>query len=70
MLPDPDWKAEDQPGVRARTSGRGSDFPLHIFADSALEKAQFYFIPVMYHNSVFCCKNSFPLREPVYFLCI
>ena len=20
MLPDPDWKAEDQPGVRARTS--------------------------------------------------
>ena len=34
MLPDPDWKAEDQPGVRARTSGgkdnddnHGGDIP-------------------------------------------
>ena len=25
MLPDPDWKAEDQPGVRARTSGGNKD---------------------------------------------
>ena len=25
MLPDPDWKAEDQPGVRARTSGGNRD---------------------------------------------
>ena len=25
MLPDPDWKAEDQPGVRARTSGDNKD---------------------------------------------
>ena len=32
---------------------RGSDFPLQIFADSALEKAKFHFFPVRYHNSVF-----------------
>ena len=25
MLPDPDWKAEDQQGVRARTSGGNKD---------------------------------------------
>ena len=25
MLPDPDWKADDQPGVRARTSGGNKD---------------------------------------------
>ena len=25
MLPDPDWKTEDQPGVRARTSGGNKD---------------------------------------------
>ena len=25
MLPDPDWKAEDEPGVRARTSGGNKD---------------------------------------------
>ena len=33
--------------------GRGSDFPLQSFADSALEKAKFHFFPVRYHNSVF-----------------
>ena len=25
MLPDSDWKAEDQPGVRSRTSGGNKD---------------------------------------------
>ena len=25
MLPDPDWKAEDQPGIRAMTSGGNKD---------------------------------------------
>ena len=25
MLPDPDWRAEDQPRVRARTSGSNKD---------------------------------------------
>ena len=41
MLPDPDWKAEDQPGVRATTSGgyedkdndddQGSEIPAWMF---------------------------------------
>ena len=31
MLPDPDWKAEDQPGVRARTSGGNKDKDLMKF---------------------------------------
>ena len=44
MLPDPDWKAEDQPGVRARTSGgnkdkenndnQGDDIPAWMFKRS------------------------------------
>ena len=44
MLPDPDWKAEDQPGVRARTSGgnkdkdnddkQGDDIPAWMFRRS------------------------------------
>ena len=44
MLPDPDWKAEDQPGVRARTSGgnkdkdnddnQGGDIPAWMFRKS------------------------------------
>ena len=44
MLPDPDWKAEDQPGVRARTSGgnkdkdnddnQGGDIPARMFKRS------------------------------------
>ena len=44
MLPDPDWKAEDQPGVRARTSGgnkdkdndddQGGDIPAWMFKRS------------------------------------
>ena len=44
MLPDPDWKAEDQPGVRARTSGgnkdkdnddnQGGDIPAWMFRRS------------------------------------
>ena len=44
MLPDPDWKAEDQPGVRARTSGgnkdkynydnQGNDIPAWMFRRS------------------------------------
>ena len=44
MLPDPDWKAEDQPGVRARTSGgnkdkdnddnQGGDLPAWMFKRS------------------------------------
>ena len=48
MLPDPDWKAEDQPGVRARTSGgnkdkdndddQGGDIPAWMFRKSNQEK--------------------------------
>ena len=44
MLPDPDWKAEDQPGVRARTGGgnkdkdnddnQGGDIPAWMFRRS------------------------------------
>ena len=44
MLPDPDWKVEDQPGVRARTSGgnkdkdnddnQGGDIPAWMFRRS------------------------------------
>ena len=44
MLPDPEWKAEDQPGVRARTSGgnkdkdnddnQGGDIPAWMFRRS------------------------------------
>ena len=43
MLPDPDWKAEDQPGVRARTRGnkdkdnddnQGGDIPAWMFRRS------------------------------------
>ena len=43
MLSDPDWKAEDQPGVRARTSGnkdkdndddQGGDIPAWMFRKS------------------------------------
>ena len=35
MLPDPDWKAEDQPGVRARTSdNQGGDIPAWMFRKS------------------------------------
>ena len=44
MLQDPDWKAEDQPGVRARTSGgnkdkdnddnQGGDIPAWVFKRS------------------------------------
>ena len=44
MLPDPDWKAEEQPGVRARTSGgnkdkdnddnQGGDIPAWMFRRS------------------------------------
>ena len=44
MLPDPDWKAEDQSGVRARTSGgnkdknnddnQGGDIPAWMFRSS------------------------------------
>ena len=44
MLPDPDWKPEDQPGVRARTSGgnnykdndedQGGDIPAWMFKRS------------------------------------
>ena len=44
MLPDPDWKAEDQPGVRAMTSGgnkdkdnddnQGGDIPAWMFKRS------------------------------------
>ena len=44
MLPDQDWKAEDQPGVRARTSGgnkdkdnddnQGGDIPAWMFSRS------------------------------------
>ena len=29
--------------ARPQTKNRGSDFPLQIFADSALEKAKFHF---------------------------
>ena len=48
MLPDPDWKAEAQPGVRARTSGgnkdkdnndeQGGDIPAWKFRKSNQEK--------------------------------
>ena len=48
MLPDPDWKAEDQPGVRARTSGgnkdkdnddnQGGDIPAWMFRRSSCDK--------------------------------
>ena len=36
MLPDPDWKAEGQPGVRARTSGgnKDKDIPAWMFRKS------------------------------------
>ena len=43
MLPDPDWKAKNQPGVRARTSGgnnhkdndnQGGDIPAWMFKSS------------------------------------
>ena len=44
MLPDPDWKAEHEPGVRARTSGgnkdkdnddnQGGDIPAWMFKRS------------------------------------
>ena len=43
-MPDPDWKAEDQPGVRARTRGgnkdkdndddQGGDIPAWMFRSS------------------------------------
>ena len=45
MLPDPDWRAEDQPGVRARTSegnkdrdnddDQGGDMPTWIFQEKS-----------------------------------
>ena len=50
MLPDTDWKAEDQPGVRARTSGgnkdkdndddQGGDIPAWMFKKSSQEKTE------------------------------
>ena len=50
MLPDPDWKAEDQPGVTARTSGgnkdkdndddQGGDIPAWMFRKSNQEKTE------------------------------
>ena len=50
MLPDRDWKAEDQPGVRAMTSGgnkdnyndddQGDDIPAWIFKKSNQEKTE------------------------------
>ena len=50
MLPDPDWKAEDQPGVRTRTSGgnkdedndggQGGDIPAWMFRKSNQEKTE------------------------------
>ena len=50
MLPDPDWKAEDQPGGRAMTSGgnkdkdndddQGCDIPAWMFKKSSQEKTE------------------------------
>ena len=50
MLPDPDWKADDQPGVRARTSrgnrdkddddDQGGDIPTWLFKRSNQEKTE------------------------------
>ena len=50
MLQDPDWKAEDQPGVRGRTSGgnkdkdndddQGGDIPAWMFKKSNQEKTE------------------------------
>ena len=50
LLPDPDWKAEDQPGVRATTSGgnkdkdnddnQGSDILAWMFKKSNQEKTE------------------------------
>ena len=50
MLPDPDWKAEDQPEVRARSSGgdkdsyndddQGGDIPAGMFKRSKQEKTE------------------------------
>ena len=50
MSPDPDWKAEDQPEVRARTSGgnkdkdndddRGGDITACMFNKSNQEKTE------------------------------
>ena len=50
MLPDPDWMAEDQPGVTARTSGgnkdkqndddQGGDIPAWMFKKSTREKTE------------------------------
>ena len=50
MLPDPGWKADDQPGVRARTSGgnkdkdddddQGGDMPVWMLRKSNQEKTE------------------------------
>ena len=50
MLPDPDWKAEDQPEIRARTSGGNKDkdndddqvgnIPAWMFKKSSQEKTK------------------------------
>ena len=50
MLPDPDWKAEDQPGVTAGTSGgskdkdddddQGGDIPAWMFKKSRQEMTE------------------------------
>ena len=50
MLPDPEWKAEDHPGVRARTSwgnkdkdngdNQGGDIPAWMFKKSSQEKTE------------------------------
>ena len=50
MLQDPDWKAEDQPGVRGRTSlgnkdkdnddDQGGDIPAWMFKKSNQEKTE------------------------------
>ena len=48
-MPDPDWKVQDQPGVRARTSGgnknkdnddQGGDIPAWMFKKSNQEKTE------------------------------
>ena len=54
MLPDPDWKAEDQPGVRARTSGgnkdkdnddnQGGDIPAWMFRRSNQARCRWWTI--------------------------
>ena len=50
------------PGWRRMYYSRGSDFPLQIFADSALEKAKFHFFQLGIIIPFFCCKNPFPLQ--------